>query len=326
MFNFAFDPEDYSFLTDRQNPLSDKNISGLLGAPQKGGMGLLSQGGLMALAASLLQNAGPKTMPRSMGQALGDGIMPAMQISRQDREDRARAEYQNAMLELKKQRMSNPANMQDEAAIKRYLFRQGLQTDAERKTFDDMIRSQQFLNLGDRFAGVGVGGNVTSTLPINVKPGDRPEIRGAQTDASERAKAAVEKETADAKQTQKSGTLIGFIDEAERLLPQASGSLMGTGWNAAKRGVGYSDETTKANQQLKLISGWMVSNVPRMEGPQSNYDVQNYMTMAATVGDSTVPVGDRMAALKTLRLLQQKYQPATTKNAPSGGIKFLGFE
>ena len=60
----------------------------------------------------------------------------------------------------------------------------------------------------------------------------------------------------------------------------------------------------------------MVSNVPRMEGPQSNYDVENYKTMAGMVGDSTVPIEDRLAALQTLRELQRKY--SSVQAQPSG--------
>lgn len=77
----------------------------------------------------------------------------------------------------------------------------------------------------------------------------------------------------------------------------------------------------------------MVSNVPRMEGPQSDFDVKNYREMAATVGDSTIPVKDRLAALDTLEQLQAKYagngtvtSPTGKTNKPNGGIQFLGFE
>jgi hypothetical protein len=52
----------------------------------------------------------------------------------------------------------------------------------------------------------------------------------------------------------------------------------------------------------------MVANVPRMEGPQSDFDVENYKTMAGKVGNNTIPVAERKAALNTLIGLQEKYK------------------
>ena len=56
-----------------------------------------------------------------------------------------------------------------------------------------------------------------------------------------------------------------------------------------------------------------------MEGPQSDYDVKNYREMAATVGDSTIPIEDRMAALDTLQQLQSKYAGSVGQPKPSAG-------
>ena len=60
----------------------------------------------------------------------------------------------------------------------------------------------------------------------------------------------------------------------------------------------------------------MTSNVPRMQGPQSDKDVLLYKTMAAEVGNRNKPVSARMAALDTLEKLQSKYADinGTTNN------------
>jgi len=110
-----------------------------------------------------------------------------------------------------------------------------------------------------------------------------------------------------AKKGRQATDAISIIDQAEQLLPSASGGLGGTMLSGAKGLAGMSDETTKANEQLKLYSGWLVSNVPRMEGPQSDFDVQNYQRMAADLGNTMKPIGDRLAALQGLRALQSKY-------------------
>ena len=57
--------------------------------------------------------------------------------------------------------------------------------------------------------------------------------------------------------------------------------------------------------QLRAVGGWLVSNVPRMEGPQSNFDVGNYQTMAADVGNETLPVERRIAALNSIKKMMQ---------------------
>jgi hypothetical protein len=56
-----------------------------------------------------------------------------------------------------------------------------------------------------------------------------------------------------------------------------------------------------------------------MEGPQSNFDVQNYMTMAGKIGDRTVPVKERLAALDQVRKLQQKYKTSADERVGGQG-------
>lgn len=61
-----------------------------------------------------------------------------------------------------------------------------------------------------------------------------------------------------------------------------------------------------------------------MEGPQSNYDVQNYRQAAANLGDPTVPSEMKSAALETIREIQSRYAgaPYTPKaNSPAGKDK-----
>lgn len=183
--------------------------------------------GLLGMAAAMLQASGPSRMPTTFGQNLGKGL----QGYQQGRAQGIEQQNQNTMLDLKKQALARgPAgpNMQDESAIKRYLFRQSLTSDADRKIFDDMIRSQQFLNLGDRFAGIGVGGNVSSTLPINLKPGERPEVRAAQSGAVEREKHQVDLEKARPKIE---AALEGAFSKDDLLDKSIDDAMNMAGWN-----------------------------------------------------------------------------------------------
>lgn len=102
--------------------------------------------------------------------------------------------------------------------------------------------------------------------------------------------------------------MVAAIQQSRELLankPTASGVGAGVDW--AGRMVGATSESAKTAAQLETLSGWMVANVPRMEGPQSNFDIQNYQVMAAKVGDRSTPVAERAAALDTLEGLHRKY-------------------
>lgn len=174
----------------------------------------------------------------------------------------------------------------------------------------EMKRNPQIMNLGGEMAVRAPGGGIGESYAVMPKPEDMPSFRGAQAAAVEGAKTQVQTEADAVNKGKNADSLISNIDEAERILKarKATGSLIGAGIAAGKGVIGKSDASTQANQQLELISGWMVANVPRMEGPQSNYDVQNYRVMAAMVGDKTKPIDDRLAALRVLRQLQEKYK------------------
>lgn len=155
-------------------------------------------------------------------------------------------------------------------------------------------------------------GNARIVLNADGKPvlnaAADPTLQGAITGAKESAKADVEKKAVLAKADKRTQQMLSTIAEAEKLLdagPTQSG--IGATVDAIGRVVGASSESSRTAAQLETLSGWLVSNVPRMEGPQSNIDVQDYKIMAGRVGDRTIPVAERKAALKTLLALQQKY-------------------
>ena len=117
---------------------------------------------------------------------------------------------------------------------------------------------------------------------------------------------------------------MSIIAEAEKILPKATGSYLGVGADMLARGFGASTNGAEAAAQLKVLSGALVSKMPKMSGPQSDKDVAMYKEMAGQIGDATLPVSTRQAALKTLKSLQEKYagiQPATPKEPakPSAG-------
>lgn len=121
-------------------------------------------------------------------------------------------------------------------------------------------------------------------------------------------KAQVEQSVKGMDSNKRTQQLLSSLDKAETLLkaePTASG--VGALVDKAAGLVGISPPSAQTASALDTLSGWLTSNVPRMEGPQSDKDVAMYKSMAGSVGDRTKPVPERLAALQVLRQLQQKY-------------------
>ena len=137
-----------------------------------------------------------------------------------------------------------------------------------------------------------------------------PKLQGDITGARETAKAGVEKTVEQGKNVKRADMMLSQIDTAENILKSGKPTESGVGAaiDAAGRMIGVSNTGAQESAKLEALSGWLVANVPRMEGPQSNFDVQNYQTMAGKIGDKTVPIKERLAAVATVKQLQQKYR------------------
>jgi len=102
------------------------------------------------------------------------------------------------------------------------------------------------------------------------------------------------------------GSMLSLINDARTYLPYATGSTAGAGRVGVQKFFGVSNEETQANSQLDAIGGAMVSNVPRMEGPQSDRDTVLYREQAGKIADRTVPVQDRLAALDVIEAIAKR--------------------
>lgn len=119
------------------------------------------------------------------------------------------------------------------------------------------------------------------------------------------------------KEAAKFEKLSNVIDIARKTMKDASGSLLGAGAASVARAAGVSTATSKANAKLKALQAAMMMNMPRMEGPQSDKDVELYREQAGRIGDPTAPIDDRMAALDVLGELMDRYKTGK----PSAGPK-----
>lgn len=103
-----------------------------------------------------------------------------------------------------------------------------------------------------------------------------------------------------AKNQKNMGKLGELITQAREILPNATASGFGAKVDEANRFVGRSTEGSQAAAKLAAIGGNMLMMMPRMEGPQSDRDVENYKLMVGKIGDPTIPAAERSAAMDAL--------------------------
>lgn len=124
--------------------------------------------------------------------------------------------------------------------------------------------------------------------------------------ANEGGQPALSKDSSSAHNAQMADRLTGMIPLAKQLL---TGGATASGAGAlADKMLAFTGHTTKgadAAMALEAVGGWMTSNVPRFEGPQSDKDTALYSKMAGLVGDRTQPMSTRMMALDTVSQLMQ---------------------
>lgn len=131
--------------------------------------------------------------------------------------------------------------------------------------------------------------------------------------------------------------VMELTDEAAPLLEKAPGSYAGAALNQLGRVFGMNTEATNAQAQLDVLAGSLIAKMPKMSGPQSDKDVLLYRQMAGNLNDPTLPASAKEAAMKTLRMLNQKYaagyqgqtasQPASAADTgtPKAGSVVDGF-
>jgi hypothetical protein len=111
-----------------------------------------------------------------------------------------------------------------------------------------------------------------------------------------------------------------ILDIAEPLIDEATGS--GSGAIRDKLAAFFGESTTGAQAiaQLLPLQAAIMLRQPRMEGPQSDRDVQLYREAAGQLGDPSVPGETKKAAIRTIRRIQQQYkQSANPASTPAAG-------
>lgn len=122
-----------------------------------------------------------------------------------------------------------------------------------------------------------------------------------------------------AKQQMAAQKTLPNLDAADKLIDQATGSYIGAGVDATARAFGSAPAGAEAIAKLRVLEGQIMMSQPRMEGPQSDKDVQLYRQMAGQIGDPTVPRDVKKAALATIRDIQTRYAGGSATAASAAG-------
>jgi hypothetical protein len=327
----------------------DRMMAGLLGTPSDYG-GLLSaedqkaaqRDGQMAIAMQLLQAGGYSNQPVNLGQAIGSGVMAGRQ---------AQAGGLDAALQaqLLKSQIARNGKQNLPTSAEEFEYRQKL-TPEQQTQFDAMRAKsgpaaiqefEYFKKLSPEDQGTYKGLQRQPTVPKVVMIGNVPHlvdpITGVKTPLS-----TLENETAGAgavKQSEGYGSATGKIlgevaggiqkkgsdavgtevtlDMAEPLIEKATGSAGGALIDSGARVFGKATEGDKAIAQLKVLQANLMTTMPRMEGPQSDRDVDLYREAAGQIGDPTVPAELKKAAVQTIRMLQRRYQERAGTKPPT---------
>ena len=160
-------------------------------------------------------------------------------------------------------------------------------------------------------------------MPVAARPAAVAPAPSAVSGLTPKAQQALMLEDAQAKAKKERGMsgIGSVIDEARKIMkgeavdkdgkpikaPLPTQSYAGAAGDFISGIFGGSSEGAAQAEQLKVLGGALVMSMPRMEGPQSDRDVQAYREMAGQVGDNTLPIARRLKALDMVEKLYRKY-------------------
>jgi len=208
--------------------------------------------------------------------------------------------------------------------------------DAGRKMIlqSELAKAQQELNralgAGDQSAAARaqndmaalqreMGGKTASVgMPLQSEEEKLRAIEGVKADADRNRNTSQKAEQA--------RDMAGMVTRARTLLKNSpTGSGVGNLIDKGAALFGMTPPGADAATALETLAGAMTSNIPRMEGPQSNIDVQNYQIQAGRVGDRTLPAAQRLSALDEVERIREKYAHLNSPSAPSASGASGGF-
>jgi hypothetical protein len=151
-----------------------------------------------------------------------------------------------------------------------------------------------------------------------------------------KAWAEIQAETAKSKiSTTKDATaVLGLLTGVDALIDKAHGSGAGNIYGGLQNFVGADSSANRADAQLKVIEGALISKMPKMSGPQSDKDVLLYRQMAGEIGNPNISAQAKKDAAEIVRGIQKAYingfskegyipanRESTGQIAPAGAVR-----
>lgn len=311
----------------RSNPFAQPNR-------QSGFRGLL---GNQDLALALLANSGYSPQKRSFGEILGTSMLQANQMKTGREEADFKRKYMEAQMGAMQAKPTGPSSVQEYEYAKKNGFAGSFQdwivaggqssrpsavqewehfnslSPKDQDRYLLMKRSQmqsvQDLAGGKSVVSASPLGNVSTTPLTSSQAEIDAAARRKEAEAQAGAVGAgaggvfaeIQKKGANSK------VVMDTLDIADSLIDAATGSLVGAGADKLAAVFGKAPDGAQAIASLKVLQAGLMLNMPRMEGPQSDRDVELYQQAAASLGDPTVPREIKKSAVTTIRQMQQKY-------------------
>jgi hypothetical protein len=294
------------------------------------------------LAMALLANSGYSPNKRSFGEVLGTSMLQSNQMKQQRAEsdiDRRYREAQIATLGAKQpnsieeyeyaKKQGYKGSFQDwtieggqssrPSSVQEWEFYNKLPED-QKRLYLEMKRNPNFkvqdvMGAPTVVQGMPGGGVQTTALSTPQQETNAAAMRkGAESQAAAVGTGAGNIQAGIQAKGSSAETTKGMLDLADPLIDSATGSLVGAGADMVARAFGKSLSGDEAIAQLQVLQAGLMTNMPRMEGPQSDRDVDLYRQAAGQIGDPKVPREIKKAAVKTIRALQQKYADRASNN------------
>jgi hypothetical protein len=305
---------------------------GLLGEDEKKAA---QRQALLAMGAQLMSASGPSPTRVSFGQALGPALMAGMQAQNQAGQDMLQAmllktKLQKAGQETKPSDVKSyeyakangyqgtfenwkrvaAAQAQPTSDIQNWNFFQKLNPEQQKQwmslqrqpTAPQLAVINGVPTLVDR-----IQSTTTPLTNLQSEIGATTAKAGAEAEAKALGQAKGEAQGGLAKKGINAMNVLETIDLADPLIDVATGSATGAAADKVAAFFGKSTTGDQAIAQLKIVQANLMTNMPRMEGPQSDRDVQLYREAAGEIGDPNVPRERKKAAISMIRALQQKY-------------------
>jgi hypothetical protein len=323
------------------------------GQQQQGGLrGLLSN---PDLAMALLANSGYSPHKRGFGEILGTSALQARQMGQQREDDAFKRKYMEAQMQQMQNNQGKSmfgavspdkftresiakfeqsgkysdleqAPMQreniDSAQIRNYQFRESLKTPEQKQQFDDIMRQNYDVVESGGVKNVvrrGASPTVQPLISLQDEIAATASKKGAEAEAGAVGTGAGQVRADIQKKGSNSEVVLGLLDEADKLLSSATGSGAGSLLDKGAATVGVSTQGAQSTAGLRVIQAGLMMNMPRMEGPQGEKDVELYQQAAAQIGDDKVPTATRRAAMQVIRNLQNKYAERAEAQKTGGG-------